>query len=658
MSLKQELIGKEINGFRVTDCIGEGGMAYVFRAENSVDSQIVRALKIIRPEFMEKNLFFERFAREARVLESLTHPHIIRFHGLRRARNLLVMELEYLHGQTLIDPPFCQQPVPLEHVLIWMIQAASALSVAHDLKIVHRDIKPANLFLTNEGKIKILDFGIAKVLDSIEEERTGTLNGHVLGSPAYMAPEVCQGQTPTPQADVYALGLITYHLLMGRHPLIGPQMTQRTAMQMMLTHLHQTPPDLTQILTSPPNGLDRVLRRAVAQDPSERYPSAAHFARALQPFIHDQNQIKDLPLVGVESSLPRIAQDSLYITAEKLSPLKSKSTWKQFFIFSSILSLFFVGMFYQDIYQHFIQSTWIQKQIMSVEAYLNDDYKKSTQELDQEPSSNLIHWIRVHIPENQPYTSFMMSKTEITVAQYYQCILDKGCSLPPNKITVKYGYCMWQEMIKEQGYPRQKVQTFIPNQVNSSDQLTLSVQTPQINPSDDMSQSIMKSESLPTLLEHYQNKPMNCITHNEALTFAQWAQARLPARAEWQFAVRGSLNQASSSEIMNTFIYPWGRKAPSCRYAIMYDKSPACGSTKQPQSVCSKPFGMNADGICDLVGNLWEWSSDFEQEKVLILGGGWFSAAESMHSNAYSTRDVNLRDSSIGFRVITNDKDQ
>ena len=147
----------------MTELIGEGGMAVVMKAENLVDSRIKRAFKIIKPEYKDRAQFYERFTREAIVLERLRSRYLVAFHGLRHEKNQLFIELELLEGFSLDKLPSQYDHMALNTVIQWIYQAALGLAEAHEQQIIHRDMKPGNLYLHQDQTIKILDFGIIKM---------------------------------------------------------------------------------------------------------------------------------------------------------------------------------------------------------------------------------------------------------------------------------------------------------------------------------------------------------------------------------------------------------------------------------------------------------------------------------------------------------------
>jgi serine/threonine-protein kinase len=277
-----ELVGQELVGFRLTNILGEGGMAVVFRGENALDASIARAIKVVRPELTSNPEFVRRFAEEARTLERLQHPNIVRFYGLRRERGLLVMELELLSGVSLSERlKRSVGGLSLDESIRLMTEAAEGVAAAHAMGVVHRDLKPENLFLTASA-LKVLDFGIARAID--EADRAGKLTqvGMTLGTPAYMAPEVCNGAAPTAAADVYALGLTLFETLTGAHPILPSSGPRLSSAQIMFAHVNKAIPTLRQVRPDAPPALVDLVGRAVAKDPKDRLPDAATLVRGLR----------------------------------------------------------------------------------------------------------------------------------------------------------------------------------------------------------------------------------------------------------------------------------------------------------------------------------------------------------------------------------------
>jgi serine/threonine protein kinase len=284
-----DLVGRELAGFRLTDFVGEGGMAAVYRGENNLNRAIVRAIKVVRAELADQPEFVTRFAREAEVLERLRHPNIVAFYGLRDAelfgRRVLFMELEFLDGLSLAG-------ATAEHAqqggasVAWAVscvaRAADGVGAAHELGIVHRDLKPENIFLCRNGDVKVLDFGIAKVIGDVEHGKRLTTVGTIAGTVAYLAPEVCSGASPDPRADVYALGVTLVELLLGHHPFDGPGSARKSTPQLMMAHVSQAMPNVRAVRADVSPKLAAIIGRATAKDPNSRYDSARDLSRALR----------------------------------------------------------------------------------------------------------------------------------------------------------------------------------------------------------------------------------------------------------------------------------------------------------------------------------------------------------------------------------------
>jgi serine/threonine-protein kinase len=279
----RSLLDRELAGFRLTSMLGEGGMAAVFRGENALNPAIVRAMKVVRPELANRTEFAQRFAEEASILERLQHANVVRFYGVRRDQGYLVMELELLEGEALSSRVRgASAPAPLADAVRWLAEASEGVAAAHALGVVHRDLKPDNLFLTAAGPVKVLDFGIARAVDEADRANRMTVAGTAPGSPPYMAPEVVEGAVPAVSADVYALGMSLWELLVGHHPFLPPGRDSKSSTQLMLAHVKDTVPPLRAARPDAPELLEQVVARALEKDPAKRYPSARELADALR----------------------------------------------------------------------------------------------------------------------------------------------------------------------------------------------------------------------------------------------------------------------------------------------------------------------------------------------------------------------------------------
>src|SRR6201988_2531893 len=242
------LQGKRVGPYDILDLIGEGGMGQVDRAD---DTQLNRevALKFLSEQFGSDSGRLSRFQREAKMLAALNHPNIATIHGLEQSGSTSYLVMELVSGATLADRVKRDGAVPIEEALAIAKQIAEALEAAHEKGIIHRDLKPANVKLTPEGKVKVLDFGLAKAFagnTSTEDmgnsptlSMAATMQGVILGTAAYMSPEQAKGKSVGKRTDIWAFGAVLYELLTGKPAFHGEDVGD------ILASVVKTEPDWT-----------------------------------------------------------------------------------------------------------------------------------------------------------------------------------------------------------------------------------------------------------------------------------------------------------------------------------------------------------------------------------------------------------------------------
>jgi peptide/nickel transport system substrate-binding protein len=268
-----DFIGHSLGRYHVVEQLGQGGMAKVYKA---FDTRLERhvAIKVILPERHQSEEFLKRFEREAKALARLSHPNIVKVldYGEHEGHPYLVME--YLPGGTL--KPRLGKPVPWQEASKILAPIARALSAAHEHKILHRDVKPSNILLTEGGEPMLSDFGVAKMLEADQSlELTGT--GVGIGTPEYMAPEQGLGKPADYRSDVYSLGIVFYELVVGRNPYKAD-----TPLAVLLKHVSEPLPRPRDTIRDLPEAVERVLFKALAKKPEDRFQDMATFAQALE----------------------------------------------------------------------------------------------------------------------------------------------------------------------------------------------------------------------------------------------------------------------------------------------------------------------------------------------------------------------------------------
>jgi serine/threonine-protein kinase len=250
-------------------------MATVYRAYDTDVGRTV-ALKVLLPHLRYHQEFAQRFKREGRNATALQHPAIVPIYDSSILEGYPYLAMEYLEGGSLSDwMDQHQGPFPLRQAAGILSQIASALDYAHQRGVIHRDVKPSNILLTREGEAKLGDFGIARAVWDSRLTQSGT---H-LGTPAYMAPEQARGQDANRRTDVYALGIVLYELITGQPPFQG----NTTAV--LYQHVHEPPPSPRRLNSRLPRRAERVILKALAKQPDQRYQSTGQLAKAFRAAI-------------------------------------------------------------------------------------------------------------------------------------------------------------------------------------------------------------------------------------------------------------------------------------------------------------------------------------------------------------------------------------
>jgi len=572
----------EVCGFVVLGRLGEGRSSEVLLGERRGAPGERRALKVLRPALsLQGAEERERFSREADVLRRLDHPHVVRLEGLELHEGRPVMILEALEGEPLSAVPFERRPAPWRVALRWVYEAALGAGAAHALGVVHRDLKPSNLLLTPQG-VKVLDFGVAKLLDA--DGAFSTRQGVVVGSPAYMAPEVCLGEPAGPPADVYSLGLIFYHVVMGRHPLLAPQQPHPRAAEMMRLHLSAAPPLLSALALGAPRGLDEALERACAADPAARYPSGEALALALRPYL-------DAPSEAPQDAPPRA------LSAEGVSALLTLTLTREASGAGGagraggaggVGGAGGAGGARAERGARAAWAVWagsfaLGLLLAQLSPLSPPPAPRAPAPRGERAAPGALRWVRV--PALRAHGLREALEGEVTAAQYAACAAAGACPpLAPHR--APYGDCAWG------GAP----------------------------PAPDL--------------------PLSCVTRAEAEAFGAWAGGRLPTPEEWAALLGGGP-------------WPWGTALPSCaRATLMEGLAPACGAALRAQPSCARPGGRSVEGLCDLVGNLWEWGAGERAGEAPVLGGAWSSPAAPLTAPPRGWRDPGAREANVGFRLV------
>jgi len=296
--------------YRLLVRVGEGGMAEVYRAQDTLLGRAV-AVKLLRPQYANESSFLVRFLQEAQAAASLSHPNIVTVYDVGQDGDARYIVMEYVEGVNLKDVLLESAPFDAERAVNIAAQICLAVGVAHRAGLVHRDIKPQNVLLTSGDHVKVTDFGIAIALSA---PKGLTEEGTVWGTPHYISPEQAMGEEVGPASDVYSIGVVLFEMLTGRLPFDG-----ESSVAIAMKHVQEIPPAVTAWNPAVPPELEAIVDKALSKLPEARYRTANEFAQVLQTY---QNEIgayesaprparprtatvKPRPVYGPESFIPR-----------------------------------------------------------------------------------------------------------------------------------------------------------------------------------------------------------------------------------------------------------------------------------------------------------------------------------------------------------------
>jgi tetratricopeptide (TPR) repeat protein len=282
------LVGRTLGPYRVLESLGSGGMGHVYVAE---DTQLDRrvALKVLPPDMAEHPDKVARFEREAKAVAKLSHPGIVTLlTGLKKEEGVSFLTMELVEGETL-SRSIPAHGFPLERFLSLAIALTDAVSAAHRQGILHRDLKPDNVMLTPDGRLKVLDFGLAKLRydadvddKTMRETQSVTQDGRIVGTVAYMSPEQAQGLPVDHRSDIFTLGILLYEMATGERPFRG-----NTNLSVLSSILKDTPRPASELRDDIPKPLARMIQRALEKRPEDRYQSTTDLRRDLEDLKRD-----------------------------------------------------------------------------------------------------------------------------------------------------------------------------------------------------------------------------------------------------------------------------------------------------------------------------------------------------------------------------------
>ncbi len=644
------MIGTVAGNFKILEEIGEGGMGKVYRG---VDTMLDRevAIKVLRTELTSQPHLVERFRTEAITLAKLSHPNIALLYTFMKHEDHFFMVMEYVRGDTLDKRMRRAGLLPYDQAIKVFLYVLDAMGYAHSMNVVHRDIKPNNIMLNEQQDVKVMDFGIARVVGSERMTREGSM----IGTPEYMAPEQIRGQEVDPRTDIYALGILLYEMLTGRLPFMNAN-----HFELMRAHIEAAPPAPRQYAPHIPPSMEELMLRALAKRKEDRYATAYEFRDAILAS-------PDLP--GI--TLPGLAaRGSAPITASGVGRVSQAGPATP-----------------QDRQTMDIRSFERQQRgvsqapsqpAMNRSGSLSGQNAGATQvipspakadfDVAEKPSSGLpkpllfggigvlalvligvVWWMSKGsgggvTPKPKPNPAVV--KVDMVDVLGGSFKLGRSDETPLPEEDAVYAY-------KQTPAHTQTVQPFSIDRTEVTNAEYASfVNETQAPPPNDWKGS-------PQPPAGFENYPVRNVSYDDAVKFAAWrskrdnSEYRLPTEVEWERAAKGA-------DYNNRFT--WGND---------WIEGNANVKSIGPKPVGSFPKGDTSTGVKDMIGNVAEWTSSnasiypgnskLEELPVeaatakVVRGGAYFSSpvgAEPVSVTARGFFPPSTKDPNIGFRLV------
>jgi eukaryotic-like serine/threonine-protein kinase len=658
------LIDQSLGRYHILEQLGEGGMAVVYKA---YDTRLERpvAIKVIRvdqfaPSVLDQVL--KRFEREAKALAKLSHPNIVHVHDYGEYEGAPYLVMEYLPGGVLKSK--LGTAMPWREAIRILHPIAQALAYAHEHNIVHRDIKPSNILLTEKGQPMLSDFGIAKILES-EETANLTSTGMGVGTPEYMAPEQWTGQAG-PLADLYALGVVLYELVTGRKPY-----TADTPAAIMLKQANDPLPRPRQFAPDLPEGVEKVLFKALAKRPEDRYPGMSEFAAALEKLSSGQTSETGEKLEGrrkeEEATLLAGGAGKKEDKGAQKVPVPPEaghrsSNWGRWAAFGGILVVACVVIAALG-----VGLLILGKRGLGPLAGLVSSTTTSTQTFTSTeiPTPSEIVFTETIPPSKTPTPtpgSTRVRPADGSVMAYVPAgIFSMGQAADQALAECQkfFNDCQQSWFIDEQPPHSVSLEAYWIDRMevsNGAYAKCVSAGACQ-PPSSNSSHTHSSYHDNP----QYADYPVINVDWDQARSYCEWAGGRLPTEAEWEKAARGTDGRT----------YPWGNSMPTCSLANFGEPQNCTGDTSPVESHAS---GASPYGLLNMAGNVSEWANDWYSDTIyaqhsqsdpagpdtgqerVLRGGAWNLNPNFIRTTNRDHQSPINKNDHIGFRCASSAK--
>jgi serine/threonine-protein kinase len=641
----EDFTGEYIDRYRVTGLLGRGGMAVVYKAH---DTRLERdvAIKLIRrgafpPEMLDQIL--KRFEREAKSLARLSHPNILKVYDYGEFQGSPYLVLEYSPSANL-EERLKDQPMPWRDAVALILPVARALEFSHRQGIIHRDIKPSNVLFSPSGEPMLSDFGIAKVLN-YEATATLTGTGVGIGTPAYMAPEQWTGET-SELSDQYSLGVVLYQAITGRIPFESD-----TPAGIIIRQTTEALPSPKKYVPDLPDGVERMLSRALAKDPKERYPNISAFIEALEGSLSgtgvtappemaaatmraSRQEIAEATLLVAEPPIPATPEARPGPAPKAVKQTAARPRWGLIMAIAGVALVCLIGIAGGGFAIRYFNNASLAAPTPTSTSTATSVPVVITPTLEPTPTEAPT---QIPTPADTPLPAEGFD-TDPTGNQIAMRFVPAGEFTMGAEVDPALAECLkystnCQRIDFEDEVPVHSVQldAFYIDKFEVTNALYAACVAAGVCPRPRRSDTVTHPSYYGN--PEFDNFPVVWVSWNEATAYCEWRGARLPTEAEWEKGARGTDGRT----------YPWGEGLDCTRanFATCVGDTVAVGSYESGQS----PYG-----VYEMAGNAWEWVADWYSatyygespplnppgpetgaERV-VRGGSWAGGNTDVHS--------------------------
>jgi serine/threonine-protein kinase len=625
--MHSDLIGRELDRYKIVEKIGAGGMATVYKA---YDTRLERdvAVKVIRRDAFhpdEIGVLLKRFEREAKSLGRLSHPNIVGVIDFGEFEGAPYLVMEYLPGGTLRDR--LGKPYPWREAVQMILPIAQALDYVHNRNIINRDVKPSNVLMTENGQPLLTDFGLLKVFGDKNKDTTSlTATGIGLGTPDYMAPEQWRGEA-TAKSDLYSLGVILYEMITGYRPY-----TADTPAGVLLAQANEPLPLPTKYVPDLPKDIESILLKTLAKEPANRYENVHAFITELENLL--AGRVVSASTINTE----KLRKQMTGTTRPSYQPAKVSNKWIP--LISLLIGFGIISAFGISGYLIFANPGFISPQPVpsftqfpAVTDTPTSTAVPPTATLESTPTleATFLPTATALSPEIRDSRNIPM--VLVPAGEFTMGSDDTGnpSSKPAHTVYLD-AYYIDKFEVSNENYDACAYAVECRKPINTG--------------------SVTRRRYFNNPV--FTNYPVIYVEWKMAQQYCQWRGGRLPTEAEWEKAARGT----------DARVYPWMANELNCSYANYY------GCIGDTSPVDQYDVGVSAYGAYGMAGNVWEWTSSLfglypydaadgrEDQKArgkrIVRGGSWynFGGIASVRVDIRFDIEPGYAGAYVGFRCV------